>query len=266
MPRCCFAVDEPHVAFAHLLHHGPHAAAHHHLPHHAAVEDDLMPRSRRHIRFGQRVGRQVHRPIRHTVPQPVRPVGEIDQTVFQIPVEDIGDGHALSGLAGHVDHQIDTHGRADHHGVTVWCMRCHGLTVQSDHDRRKPPEIQPEYPGIGCVDQPQADAFSGSHGDAVRYLAVDGHGIADTPAVRGVVPTSEICRNLSVAGHPPVIEHPGQIAIYADRVCFLDDQRPVKPASDLFGTALVRVIPERASIQCIEFIEKIATDGDRVLC
>ena len=123
MPRCCFAVDEPHVAFAHLLHHGPHAAAHHHLPHHAAVEDDLMPRGGLHIGFGQRVGRQRHRPIRHTVPQPVRPVSEIDQTVFEAFVKGIGDGEGVARLAGHVDHQIDTHGRADHHDVIVWYMR-----------------------------------------------------------------------------------------------------------------------------------------------
>ena len=68
------------------------------------------------------------------------------------------------------------------------------MTVQSDHDRRKTPEIQPEDPGIRRVDQPQADAFSGSHRDAFRHLAVDGHGIADTTAVHRVVTASEVRR------------------------------------------------------------------------
>ena len=108
------------------------------------------------------------------------------------------------------------------------------MTVQSDHDRRKTTEIQPEDPGIRRVDQPQADAFSGSHGDAFRHLAVDGHGIAYAAAVHGVVTASEVPGNLSFSGHAPVIEHPSQVAIHTDRVRLLDDQRPVKATADLF--------------------------------
>ena len=111
-----------------------------------------MSRGRRHVRFRQRVGRQVHRPIRYTVPQLVRPVGEIDQTVFESLVEGIGDRDDFSGFAGHVDHQIDTHGRADHNDIAIWCMRGHGLAIQRDDDWFKISKIQPEYPRVRRVD------------------------------------------------------------------------------------------------------------------
>ena len=103
------------------------------------------------------------------------------------------------------------------------------------------------------------------HRDAFGYLAVDGHGIADTTAVHRVVAVVEVIRQLPRPRHAPVVQHPGQVTIHADRVHLLDDQRPVESTSDLFRTALVRVIPERARIQCIEFVQEIAINRDRVL-
>ena len=90
----------------------------------------------------------------------------------------------------------------------------------------------------------------------IRHAAVDGHRIADAPIVVDVVPVAEILADFTRFGQPPVAEHPGHVAVDADRFRLLDDQRAIKPAADLLETALVRVIPEGAGVDRVEFVDE----------
>ena len=77
---------------------------------------------------------------------------------------------------------------------------------------------------------------------------------------------AEIIRELTVVCHPPVIQHPSHIAVHADRFSLFNNQRTVKAATQLFETALMRVVPKCSRIQSVELILEITINRNRVLC
>ena len=145
-------------------------------------------------------------------------------------------------------------------------MRHNGLAVHRDYHRIKIAKIQPEYPGICRIDQAQANTFTSLNRHAIRYLAIYRDSVSDPTAMHSIALIAEIIRELTVVCHPPVIQHPGHITVHADRFSLFDNQRTIKAATQLFETALMRVVPECSRIQSVELILEITINRDRVLC
>ncbi|MGX0879466.1 hypothetical protein ACSSV4_004175 [Roseovarius sp. MBR-154] len=74
---------------------------------------------------------------------------------------------------------------------------------------------------------------------------------------------AEIVRNRCVLGQTPVVQDPGNFAVDTRGIGLLDDEGTVETAPDLLETALVRMIPEGACIDCIEFVDEPVAWGDR---
>jgi len=83
--------------------------------------------------------------------------------------------------------------------------------------------------------------------------------------MRLIMPIAEIVADLAGRRHPPIIEHPGHVAVNLNGFALLDDQRTVEAAPNLLETALMRVIPEGSCVEGIEFIDKALTWTDRLL-
>ena len=71
-------------------------------------------------------------------------VGEVEQPVFEAPVERVGDREALARSPGQVEHEIDAHGGAEHDTAALRLVRRHRLAVERDHQRAMVPELEAE--------------------------------------------------------------------------------------------------------------------------
>jgi hypothetical protein len=139
------------------------------------------------------------------------------------------------------------------------------LTVECEYYRGVILEIEPEDAGVRSVDEPQADALTAFHHEAVRHVAVDRDRVADATIMAHILAAAEIVADLGGRRQPPVIEHPGHVAVNARWFGFLYDERTIKAAPDLLKAPLMRVIPEGAGIYGIEFIKEPLTRRDRML-
>ena len=89
-----------------------------------------------------------------------------------------------------------------------------------------PGEIESEDARIGGIDQAQPDSLARTHRNALRHAAIEGDRVADTAVVHQVMPVVEIVADRSGLGQTPVVQHPGQFAVDANGLGFLDDQGP----------------------------------------
>lgn len=126
-------------------------------------------------------------------------------------------------------------------------------------------EVGTEDACIGGVDQPQPDALALSDRKGIRHAAIDGNRVADAAIVVNVVPVAEILADCARFRQPSVTEHPGHLAIGPHRLRFLDDQRTIKSAPDLFEAPLVRVIPADADVDGVELVDEALARSNRLL-
>ena len=96
------------------------------------------------------------------------------------------------------------------------------------------------------------DALAGLHSEALRHTAVDGDCVADPAVVAQVMAVAEVIADLRRPGEAPIVEHPGEVPVGAGRFRLLDDQRAVEATADLLEAALVRVVPEGASVDRVK--------------
>src|SRR3546814_2230420 len=89
--------------------------------------------------------------------------------------------------------------------------------------------------------------------------------IADATVVAPVHHVVEIVADRCIRPQPPVIQHPGHVAVDLDRRALLDNQGAVETAADLLVAALVRVVPVGSGIGQVEFIREGLADADRLL-
>jgi hypothetical protein len=215
--------------------------------------------------LGQGIGREGDRRRRRAIAQRFRTVGEVEQAITAVAIVAIAHGEALTGLARHVDDQIGAHGRSEHHPTAVRRVGLDRLAVDGNHFRLVASEFQAEYPGIGGVDQAQADALAAADGEAVGDRAVHRHRISDPAIVACIHHIAEIALDLGGFAEPPVVQYPGQIAVHGDRLGLFDDQGAVEASPDLLGTALVGVVPVRAGVWDGELVDEAPARGDRLL-
>ena len=103
------------------------------------------------------------------------------------------------------------------------------------------------------------------HAEVPGDLTVDRHRVAQSARMAHVHRSGEIVGDRTIPVQPPIVQHPGHIAIDLRRVWFFDNERSVEPASDLLETALVRVIPKGSGIDRIELVSEGLSGGDRHL-
>ena len=83
--------------------------------------------------------------------------------------------------------------------------------------------------------------------------------------MRHIVGVCERLTDLTVRRDAPVVKHPGHITVNRRGLPFLHDQGPVQTPVYLFRALKVRVIPIRAGIDCVEFVDETLSRLDRAL-
>jgi hypothetical protein len=117
---------------------------------------------------------------------------------LEAAVEVVEDLEALARSPGHVQDQVDTHGRAEDDAPVHRLVRLHRLPVVGDDHWPMPGECETEDPRVGGIDEPQANAFTTLRGEGLKYAAVDRDRVADPPVVAHVVHVAEVGADLSV--------------------------------------------------------------------
>ncbi len=169
-------------------------------------------------------------------------VDEIDQLVGEILVEIVDDAAALIRLSVHIDDQVGTHRRPEHHPTTFGWMRIAGLPVIGDYDRLVPLKPKPDDPGERRVDEAQPDPLAGLHGKRSGNAPVDRDGIADTARHARFHAIAEAGCDPALIVEPPILDEPQNVAIDGYRLALLDDQCAGKPTPKLLQRVGVRVI------------------------
>ena len=181
-------------------------------------------------------------------------------------VEAVDHGRLRARLPGHVEDDVGAHAGAEHDPAVLRRMGCDRVAVERDDLRPVALELQAEDPRIRGVDEAEPDALAPAHGELSRTGAVDGGPIAETPGMAHVVGVVEAGGKLRFLRHPPVVQHPGQVPVHAERrAAFLDDQHAVKAARDLFHAVGMGVVPEGSGIQGVELVGEGPAGADRRL-
>lgn len=97
-------------------------------------------------------------------------------------------------------------------------MRGDRLAIEGDDLGGVALEVETEDARVRGVDQSQPDALTAPYRELVRNAAVDGGGVADPAAMAHVVAVAEVLTNLGGLRQPPVVQHPGHLAVHPGRL------------------------------------------------